>query len=201
MDTLTDESTVSLGIGAVSFRELVAVARGGAIVELDQDALGAMAASRSVIEALASDTQPHYGVSTGFGALATKQIPVARRAQLQRSLVRSHAASSGPEVEREVVRATMLLRLSTLATGRTGVRPIVAQTYAAVLNAGITPIVGEYGSLGCSGDLAPLAHCALALMGEGQVRDASGTWHRVEKSAIEVAREEADEEVAGELIG
>jgi histidine ammonia-lyase len=175
MDTLTDESTVSLGIGAVSFRELVAVARGGAIVELDQDALGAMAASRSVIEALASDTQPHYGVSTGFGALATKQIPVTRRAQLQRSLVRSHAASSGPEVEREVVRATMLLRLSTLATGRTGVRPLVAETYAAVLNAGITPVVGEYGSLGCSGDLAPLAHCALALMGEGQVRDASGT--------------------------
>ncbi len=96
------------------------------------------------------------------------------RAQLQRSLVRSHAAGSGPEVEREVVRALMLLRLSTLATGRTGVRRETAELIAGLLNAGITPVVHEYGSLGCSGDLAPLAHCALALMGEGTVRDAAG---------------------------
>ena len=80
--------------------------------------------------------------------------------QLQRSLVRSHAAGSGPEVETEVIRALMLLRLSTLCTGRTGVRPVVAQTYAKLLNAQITPVVREYGSLGCSGDLTPLAHCA-----------------------------------------
>jgi histidine ammonia-lyase len=96
------------------------------------------------------------------------------RAQLQRSLVRSHAAGSGPEVEREVVRATMLLRLHTLATGHTGAHPDTALAYAAMLNAGITPVVLEYGSLGCSGDLAPLAHCALAAMGEGEVRDANG---------------------------
>jgi len=96
------------------------------------------------------------------------------RAQLQKSFVRSHAAGSGPEVEREVVRALMLLRLSTLATGHTGIRPETAQTYAGMLSHGITPIVREYGSLGCSGDLAPLAHCALALMGEGEVRDADG---------------------------
>ena len=82
---------------------------------------------------------PHYGVSTGFGALATRHIPAELRAQLQRSLVRSHAAGSGPEVEREVVRALMLLRLSTLATGRTGVREETAQTYAALLNAGHHP--------------------------------------------------------------
>ncbi len=97
------------------------------------------------------------------------------RAQLQRSLVRSHAAGSGPEVEREVVRALMLLRLSTLATGHTGVRRETARLMADMLSAGITPVVREYGSLGCSGDLAPLSHCALALMGEGEVRDASGT--------------------------
>ena len=90
-----------------------------------------------------------------------------RRAQLQRSLIRSHAAGSGPEVEREVVRALMLLRLSTLATGRTGVRPETARAYAALLDAGLTPVVHEYGSLGCSGDLAPLSSVALALMGEG----------------------------------
>src|SRR5690606_2042740 len=165
---------VHLGVGAPSTAEVIAVARDDAKVVLAQDARDAIAASRAVIEALASDARPHYGVSTGFGALASKHIPFERRAQLQRSLVRSHAASSGPEVEREVVRATMFLRLSTVATGRTGVRPIVAETYAAMLNAGITPIVGEYGSLGCSGDLAPLAHCALAAMGEGDVRDRAG---------------------------
>ncbi len=134
-----------------------------------------MARTRDVIDVHASEPVPSYGVSTGFGALATRHIPPARRVELQRSLIRSHAAGSGREVEREVVRALMLLRLSTLATGRTGVRPEVAEAYAAVLSAGITPVVLEHGSLGCSGDLAPLAHCALAVMGEGQVRDAGGT--------------------------
>lgn len=166
--------TITIGRGPFTRDEVVAVARHDAGVTLDQDALIAMAATRTLIDGLADDLAPHYGVSTGFGALATTHIPRDKRAQLQRSLVRSHAASSGAEVEREVVRATMLLRLATLATGRTGARPLVAETYAAVLNAGITPIVGEYGSLGCSGDLAPLAHCALAVMGEGEVRDAAG---------------------------
>ena len=139
------------------------------------DALERVAASRAHIEALAESGEPVYGVSTGFGALATRHIAPDLRAQLQRSLVRSHAAGSGAEVEREVVRAMMLLRLATLATGRTGVRPLIVEGYAAMLNAGVTPVVHEFGSLGCSGDLAPLAHCALALMGEGSVRDASGT--------------------------
>ncbi len=127
-----------------------------------------------MIDKLADDDAAHYGISTGFGALATTRIPPQRRAQLQRSLIRSHAAGSGPAVEREVVRALMLLRLSTLATGRTGVRPATVQAYAAMLDAGITPVVHEYGSLGCSGDLAPLAAVALALMGEGEVHDAAG---------------------------
>ncbi|MGN6502858.1 MAG: histidine ammonia-lyase [Pseudolysinimonas sp.] len=167
--------TVTVGLGAVSIDEVVAVARRDAPVTLGGEAREAITASRDLIEHLADDPQPHYGVSTGFGALATTSIPPERRQQLQRSLVRSHAASSGPEVEREVVRGTMLLRLSTLATGRTGVRAEVAQQYVGLLNAAITPVIGEYGSLGCSGDLAPLAHIALAAMGEGEVRDASGT--------------------------
>ncbi len=166
---------IMLGARPLTIDEVVAVARHGAEVVIDPAALAAMGETRAVIEALADDVEPHYGVSTGFGALATTHIPPAKRAELQRSLVRSHAASSGPEVEREVVRGTMLLRLQTLATARTGTRPLVAETYAALLNAGITPAVGEYGSLGCSGDLAPLAHCALAVMGEGEVRDAAGT--------------------------
>ncbi|TFD79472.1 histidine ammonia-lyase [Cryobacterium fucosi] len=167
-------AAVTVGAGPVSFADVLAVARLDAPIVLDPVALDGVAATRRIIDGLASDVNPHYGISTGFGALATTFITSDRRAQLQASLVRSHAAGSGPEVEREVVRALMLLRLSTLMTGRTGVRPVTAETYAAVLNAGITPVVHEYGSLGCSGDLAPLAHCALAVMGEGRVRDASG---------------------------
>ncbi|HEX6337258.1 MAG TPA: histidine ammonia-lyase [Jiangellaceae bacterium] len=166
--------TVHVGTGPLSPADVVAVARHGARVELTDQALAAIAKTREVVEHLAAADLPYYGVSTGFGALATRHIPVDRRAQLQRSLIRSHAAGSGDEVEREVVRGLMLLRLSTLATGRTGVRPVTATTYAAMLGAGITPVIREFGSLGCSGDLAPLAHCALALMGEGEVRTAAG---------------------------
>jgi histidine ammonia-lyase len=165
---------IIVGVGPVSPDEVVAVARHDARVELSDEGLAKIEESRRIVDALARDSRPHYGVSTGFGALATKHIPPGLRVQLQRGVVRSHAASSGPEVEREVVRAMMLLRLSTLATGRTGIQAATASAYAAMLSAGITPVVGEYGSLGCSGDLAPLAHCALALTGEGQVRDARG---------------------------
>ena len=154
-------TTVSVSVGALSFDEVVAVARSGAPVQLTDEALRAIEHARAVVDELAAAPTPAYGISTGFGALATRHIPTEMRTQLQRSLVRSHAAGSGPEVEREVVRGLMLLRLSTLATGRTGVRPVVAETMAGMLNAGITPVVHEYGSLGCSGDLAPLSHCAL----------------------------------------
>ncbi|HEX5193729.1 MAG TPA: histidine ammonia-lyase [Solirubrobacteraceae bacterium] len=164
-------TAVTVGTEALTFDEIVAVARQGAPVVLADEALAAIARSRAVVDALVHDSRPHYGVSTGFGALAQRHIPADRRTQLQRSLIRSHAAGAGREVEREVVRAMMLLRLSTLATGRTGVRPETAIACAAMLSAGITPVVREHGSLGCSGDLAPLAHCALALMGEGPVRD------------------------------
>src|SRR3954470_2917981 len=166
---------VVVGIGPVTPEDVVRVAREGAGVRLADEALAEIARSRDVVDSLAKDDRPHYGISTGFGALATTHIPAERRAQLQRSLVRSHAAGSGPEVEREVVRGLMLLRLSTLATGHTGIRLETAELMAAMLSHGITPVVHEYGSLGCSGDLAPLAHCALALIGEGPVRDGEGT--------------------------
>ncbi|HEX7209816.1 MAG TPA: histidine ammonia-lyase [Propionibacteriaceae bacterium] len=169
------ERSVTVGIGPVSREDVIAVARYDAQVVIADEAWAEVRKSREIIEALADDQEPHYGVSTGFGALANRHIPVELRAQLQRSLVRSHAAGSGPEVEREVARALMLLRISTLATGRTGIRDETLRSYVAMLNAGLTPVVYEYGSLGCSGDLAPLAHCALALMGEGTVRDADGT--------------------------
>ncbi|MQA06563.1 MAG: histidine ammonia-lyase [Streptosporangiales bacterium] len=166
--------TVALGPQALSEAEVVAVARHLAPVQLAPSALAAMAESRAIVDKLAAASTPVYGVSTGFGALATRHITAELRAHLQQSLIRSHAAGSGPEVEREVVRALMVLRLRTLASGRTGIRPEVANTLAALLNAALTPVVHEYGSLGCSGDLAPLAHVALALMGEGDVHTADG---------------------------
>ncbi|MET0811842.1 MAG: histidine ammonia-lyase [Microbacterium sp.] len=161
---------VVVGSSPLTPEDVVAVARHRAPVELDPAAMARVAASRDLIEGLADDPEPHYGVSTGFGALATTFIAPERRRQLQLSLIRSHAAGTGAEVEVEVVRALQLLRLQTLASGRTGVRPVVVETYAAMLNAGITPVVREYGSLGCSGDLAPLSHVALAALGEGETR-------------------------------
>ena len=173
-DSATGSDTVFVGTAGVSIDDVIAVARDGARVEITPDAIDAMARSRAQVEALASSAEPTYGISTGFGALATRHIPVEQRVQLQRSLVRSHAAGMGDPVEREVVRALMFLRAKTLCSGRTGARPVVAQTMVDLLNAGITPVVREFGSLGCSGDLAPLAHCALVLMGEGEACDAEG---------------------------
>ncbi|WP_017202010.1 histidine ammonia-lyase [Microbacterium algeriense] len=171
---MTEFAPVLVGAAPLSPADVVAVARHDAPVQVEADALARVADTRRVVDGLAADPHPHYGVSTGFGALATTFIAPDRRLQLQASLIRSHAAGTGAEVEREVVRGLQLLRLQTLASGRTGVRPVVVETYAALLNEGITPVVREYGSLGCSGDLAPLAHIALAAMGEGDVRDASG---------------------------
>lgn len=174
--------TVVISTSGMNREQVIAVARRQAKVEISQQSLDSMAKTRAHIEELALAEQPVYGISTGFGALAQKHIPVADRVQLQKSLIRSHAAGMGDPVETEVVRALMLLRLKTMCSGRTGVRPIVAQTYAEILNAGITPRVLEYGSLGCSGDLAPLAHCAMVLMGEGRAFGPDG----IEKPVIEL---------------
>ncbi len=166
--------TVNLGISGVTFDDVINVARHGARVVITSEAIAAIAKTRTYIDEYAAGGVPVYGVSTGFGALANRHIDVKDRTQLQKSLIRSHAAGVGPAVEREVVRALMFLRLRTMTSGRTGVRVAVAQIYADFLNAGITPVVPEFGSLGCSGDLAPLSHCALAMMGEGVVHDSSG---------------------------
>lgn len=169
-----DMHTVVVGTSGTTAEDVIAVARGNARIELSGEALAALARAREIVDALAAKPEPVYGVSTGFGALASRHISPELRAQLQRNIVRSHAAGMGPRVEREVVRALMFLRLKTVASGHTGVRPSVAQTMADVLNAGITPVVHEYGSLGCSGDLAPLSHCALTLMGEGDAEGPDG---------------------------
>ncbi|HEV7888008.1 MAG TPA: aromatic amino acid lyase, partial [Acidimicrobiales bacterium] len=155
---------VTIGPAAVAPADIVAVARHDAPVALSDEGRAAMVAGRALVEALAAGERPAYGVSTGFGALAARHIPPESRVQLQHAVVRSHAAGMGPPVEREVVRAMMLLRARTLATGYCGARPVVAEALIALLNDGVTPDVPEHGSLGCSGDLAPLAHVGLALL-------------------------------------
>ena len=176
---------VVVSTSGLTASDVIAVARHNAQIEISAESLAAMAETREHIERLAVSEEPVYGISTGFGALAQRHIPMADRVQLQKSLIRSHAAGMGDPVEREVVRALMLLRLKTMCSGQTGVRPVVAQTYAQILNAGITPRVLEFGSLGCSGDLAPLAHCAMVLMGEGRAFSKDG----VERPVAELLSE------------
>ena len=153
----------------VSVEQVVAVARHGATVRVGDGARRAMASSAALVEGFVASDTPVYGVTTGFGSLANTVIPAERTAELQVALVRSHATGMGPEVEPEVVRALLLLRARSLSMGYSGVRPELVETQAAMLNNGITPVVREHGSLGASGDLAPLSHCALSLIGEGEV--------------------------------
>ena len=192
--------TITLSTSGLTFDDVIAVARFGVHVQLSHSAIDAMNTTRAFIEDYAAGGVPVYGVSTGFGALANRHIDVHNRVQLQKSLIRSHAAGVGPAIEREVVRALMFLRLRTMASGRTGVRVALAQTYVDFLNKGITPVVPEFGSLGCSGDLAPLSHCALALMGEGRVHDAHGiempTMQALETAGIKPIELEAKEGLA-----
>jgi histidine ammonia-lyase len=167
-------NTVIVQPTGISPTDVAAVARGDARVALAESTVDAMARSRELVERIEESGRPVYGVSTGFGALANTFIAPSRRAELQHALIRSHAAGVGEPMPREVVRAMMLLRVRSLALGHSGVRPLVASSLVELLNADVTPWVPEHGSLGASGDLAPLAHCALVLLGEGWVRDKSG---------------------------
>jgi histidine ammonia-lyase len=166
--------TVTLRGPGLTEDQVVAVARHGEKVALAPAARTRMEKSRARVERAATSREPVYGVSTGFGALASTRVAPLRQPELQVALIRSHAAGVGEPVDGEVVRATMLLRARTLAMGMSGVRPLVAEALIAMLNAGVTPIVPRYGSVGCSGDLAPLAHIGLALVGEGDVVDSQG---------------------------
>lgn len=167
-------AAVVIGPDGVSAADVVAVARRDATAALSNEARAALDRGAAVITRLVDQPEPVYGVSTGFGALANTVIPADRSAELQVALLRSHAAGMGAEVEREVVRAMMFLRARSLAMGFSGARAVVADAILAVLNAGITPVVREHGSLGASGDLAPLAAAALVLIGEGAARDRDG---------------------------
>jgi histidine ammonia-lyase len=163
-----------IGTTGVALDDVDAVARGHRPVVVGTEARAALARSYAVARALISGDRAVYGLSTGFGALADRYIEPEQRAALQIGLIRSHAATVGEEVESETVRAMMLLRAATLAKGYSGIRVELVQGLVALLNHGITPVVREHGSLGCSGDLAPLAHVGLALTGEGEVTDRDG---------------------------
>jgi histidine ammonia-lyase len=169
--------TVVVNHHGVSAADVITVARDSATVSLSVDAIAAMTKSRSIVDAIERDGRPVYGISTGFGALANTFISPDRRAELQHALIRSHASGIGAPMPREVVRAMILLRIRSLALAHSGVRHIIVQALVDLLNHDITPWVPEHGSLGASGDLAPLAHCALVLMGEGWVLGKDG--HRI----------------------
>jgi histidine ammonia-lyase len=160
---------VVLDAGPIGFDEVAAVARGGAPVRLGAEARRRIERGRSVVERILAGSDQVYGVNTGFGHLKDIRIPPDRLEALQLNLIRSHCAGVGDPLPEEAARAVMLLRAHVLATGHSGVRPVVLDTLIAHLNSGILPILPEKGSVGASGDLAPLSHLVLALIGEGEV--------------------------------
>jgi histidine ammonia-lyase len=159
---------VSLSGSHLTFDEFRRIAQSNEAVQIDPAALPAMLRSRAVVEQLASGHAPVYAVNTGVGLLADVRVPPDELEQLQRNVVRSHACGVGPPLARDEVRGMMLVRANVLAKGLSGIRPIVAERLCDLLNRGVTPIVPSQGSVGASGDLAPLAHIALVLTGEGE---------------------------------
>lgn len=160
--------TVVLDGGPLRLEDVEAVARGGAAVRIGERARRAMAAARTWLERLDDTGERVYGITTGVGRLKDVLIPPTERARLQRNLVLSHAGGVGPPLAEDEVRAVLLLLAASLCRGASGVRPVVAETVVACLERRVHPVVPEGGSLGSSGDLAPLAHVALCLIGEGE---------------------------------
>jgi histidine ammonia-lyase len=159
---------ISLSGSHLSFDEFRRVAQSDEPVQIDPAALPAMLRSRAVVEQLASGDAPVYAVNTGVGLLADVRVAPDELEQLQRNVVRSHACGVGPPLGRDEVRGMMLIRANVLAKGFSGIRPVVAERLCDLLNSGVTPVVPSQGSVGASGDLAPLAHIALVLIGEGE---------------------------------
>ncbi len=171
---------VTLDGSSLTLDAVAAVAREHALVGVSPEAVRRAQASRARVEAAVARGATIYGVNTGFGKLAHVRIPADQLLELQRNLIVSHAAGVGDPLPVDVVRAAMLLRANVLLRDTSGVRPVVVERLAALLNAGIHPIVPEQGSVGACGDLAPLAHMALPLLGEGEVEvELAGTPTRV----------------------
>jgi histidine ammonia-lyase len=163
-------STVTLDGHSLTIGDVVAVARQDARVAIDATALTAVAQSRQAVEAAVARGDTIYGVNTGFGKLAHVRIPPAQARQLQLNLIRSHASGVGEPLPADAVRAMMLLRANVLMRGTSGVRPVLPELLVDMLNRKLHPTVPSQGSVGASGDLAPLSHLALAMIGEGDVK-------------------------------
>ena len=161
--------TITIDGEHLTLRDLLHVGLGRAHVSLHPQARQRVDFCRAALERLLRDGQPIYGANTGFGLLSDVRIPLDQIDRLQENLIRSHCAGVGEPLPVEVVRAMMLLRANVLARGHSAVRAVVIETLIGMLNAGVTPVIPSRGSVGASGDLAPLAHLALALMGEGEV--------------------------------
>ena len=181
---------------SLTLDQIVGVARKMIRVEIADDAVRAINESRQLLEELAREGRIIYGVTTGFGALSNTRIDLDQQTALQKNLIRSHACGVGEALPTEVIRAIMLLRLNTLAKGLSGVRLSVVLMIQNFLNYGIHPIIPSKGSVGASGDLAPLSHMALALMGEsdvefqGQIRHASDVLHELGMSPVSLTMKE-----------
>src|SRR5271155_5682515 len=161
-------STIQIDGEHLDFAQLYRVVFDGAKVELAPQARARMLASRAVIERLIASDQAVYGVNTGFGKMASVRISRAQIGELQVNLVRSHSCGVGAPLSEHETRAMLLLRANAIAKGLSGVRPVVAETLCAMLNAGVHPVIPAQGSVGASGDLAPLAHLAQVAIGEGE---------------------------------
>jgi histidine ammonia-lyase len=167
--TPTSTSPLVIDCAPLSTADVVGVARHGRRVVLGDVAVSAMERSRRLVEDVVSERRVVYGVTTGFGKFADRVIPPDSLKELQRNLIVSHAVGTGSPLEPEVVRAMTMLRVAALARGYSGIRPSTVQTLVDILNAGIIPVIPSKGSVGASGDLAPLAHLSLLLIGEGDV--------------------------------
>jgi histidine ammonia-lyase len=183
----------------LTLKEMAEIASGNLRLELAPAAMAQMEASRRVVRRVAGEHRPVYGINTGFGKLCEVRIADDAIERLQLNLVRSHASGLGRPLSPEETRVVMALRANTLALGYSGARPLVAETLLAMLDRGVLPVIPEKGSVGASGDLAPLAHLALAIIGEGEVDYQGRRWPSREAlrlAGIEPVRLEAKEGLA-----
>lgn len=168
------EKVIMIDGSPLTCAQVVGVARHAHQVALSAEARRHIEASREIVDGVVAREEVVYGVNTGFGSMSRVRIPPEQVRQVQRNLIRSHAAGIGEALPGEIVRATMLIMAASLSRGHSGVRPVVVETLIAMLNAGVTPRVPSRGSVGASGDLAPLSHIAHVLIGEGLVNGPEG---------------------------
>src|SRR5579862_4600413 len=167
---MADSDSLILGARPLRLAELRRIYQGPLAVQIDAAALGVVRDAHAVTARLAAADAPAYGINTGFGLLAHSRIAPAQRTLLQRNIILSHASGVGPALEDGIVRLTLVLKLSSLLQGFSGVSVELVRFLERLINAGLLPCVPAQGSVGASGDLAPLAHLSLSLVGQGEIR-------------------------------